>query len=346
MATKRDQWAARLAECTEWSILGPSPDRENVVDRVWYCAGAKEVDQIVHAWCANVDSHARPFSCGCPDLMKYGISLPYAERNRQNPALRQTAMTDPSDWAGDLSAESGPCQWDFDLISQEIANIYEDEDRCHAAVITLMQEYIQLAQESVRAYVNHVKANCRQARCNLQKHEEVLNDIAWAGLRNTLKHKVGPMTPGYGRLVTLDKFFDKAATSEATHVDNKKPHRQQQQQQQQQQKQPTDCSSKGGKRGYRTSIAQPADPTGSKFGQLGSDKHRKSGDGGQSSAWPPALCVPKKRIDNWHCTAKCVPCRTPNHEAIFCAKYSRGGNPLQQDQTLAANRDGRHRIKR
>jgi hypothetical protein len=29
----------------------------------------------------------------------------------------------------------------------------------------------------------------------------------------------------------------------------------------------------------------------------------------------------------------------------FCAKYSRGGNPPQQDQTLAPNRDGRHQIK-
>jgi len=30
------------------------------------------------------------------------------------------AMTDPSDWAGDLSADSGPCLQDFYLVSQEI----------------------------------------------------------------------------------------------------------------------------------------------------------------------------------------------------------------------------------
>jgi len=44
------------------------------------------------------------------------------------PALRHTVMTYPSEWAGDLSAESGPCLQDFDLLSQEIANVYGDKD--------------------------------------------------------------------------------------------------------------------------------------------------------------------------------------------------------------------------
>jgi len=96
------------------------------------------------------------------------------------------------------------------------------------------------------------------------------------------------MKPACGRFDTLDKFFDKAAASEVTHVENMKP-QQQQQQQQQQQKQPTDSSSKGGKRGYRPSISEPADTTsGGKSGQLGSNKHGKSGGGGQSSGLPPA----------------------------------------------------------
>jgi hypothetical protein len=90
-------------------------------------------------------------------------------------------------------------------------------------VIPLMQGYIQLPQESVRAYANHLKAKWRQAGWNLQKHEEVLYDIAWAGLHNSLKNKVGPMTPACGKFDTLNEFFDKAVASEVTHVKNKTP---------------------------------------------------------------------------------------------------------------------------
>jgi len=39
-----------------------------------------------------------------------------------------------------------------------MAKVYRDKDQHHVAVITLMQEYIQLPQESVRAYANRVKA--------------------------------------------------------------------------------------------------------------------------------------------------------------------------------------------
>jgi hypothetical protein len=216
------------------------------------------------------------------------------------------------------------------------------------AVITLLQGYIQLPQESVRAYANRFKANWRQAGWNLQKHEEILYDIAWAGLRNSLKNKVGPMTPPCGRFVTLDEFFDKAAASEVKHVENKKPQQQQQQQQQQhQQKQPTDSSSKGGKPGYWPSISEPADTTaGSKSGQSGSNRHGKSGGGGQSSGLPPAPWISTGIVEIRRTTRKCLRCGSPNHKASFCPKYSRGGNPPQQDQTLAPNRNEGHQIKR
>ena len=231
MAAERDQWAAKCGKRTKRSITGPRPNIYKMVDPVRYCGGAKELDRFLDALRSNFNSHGHLFPRGGPDHVKYAISLLDAWSNHQNPALRQTAMTDPSEWAGDLSAESGPCLQDFDLFSQEIAKVYGDKDRRRVAVITLMQEYIQLPQESVRAYANRVKANWRQAGWNLQKHEEVLCDIAWAGLRNSLKNKVGPMTPACGRLDTLDEFFDKAAASEVTHVENKKPQQQQQQQQ-------------------------------------------------------------------------------------------------------------------
>ena len=209
------------------------------------------------------------------------------------------------------------------------------------AVITLMQGYIQHPQESVRAYANRVKANWRQAGWNLQKHEEVFYDIAWGGLRNSLKNKVGSMTPACGRFDSLDEFFDKESALEVTHVENKMP-----QQQQQQQKQPTDSSLKGGKQGYQPSISEPAGSTGGgKSGQPASNRPGKSGGGGQSAGQPPAPWVSTEIFESQRFTGKCLQCRSSNNQASFCPTYSRGGNPLQQDQTLAPNRHGGHQIK-
>jgi hypothetical protein len=195
------------------------------------------------------------------------------------------AMTDPSEWAGDLSAESDPWLQDFVLISQKMVKVYGDKNRRYVGVITLMHGYIQLPQESVRAYANRLKANWRQAGWNLQKHKEVLYDIAWAGLRNCLMNTVGPMRPACGRLESLDEFFDKAAASEVTPVDHKKP----QQQQQQQKNHAKNSSSKDSKRGYRPPISKLANTSsGGKSGLLGSTRHGKSGRGSQSSGLPPA----------------------------------------------------------
>jgi len=347
MAAVRDQSAAEPAERTEPSIRGPRPNIYTMVDPVRYCGGSKELDPFLDALRSNFNSHGHLFPPGGPDHVKYANSHLDAWGNHQNPALRQIAMTDPSEWAGDLSAESGPCLQDFDLFSQEIAKVYGDKNQRRVAVITLMQEYIQLPQELVRAYANRVKVHWRQAGWNRQKHEEVLYDIAWAGLRNSLKNNVGPMTPSCGRYDTLDEFFDKAEASEVTHAENTKPQQQEQQQQQQQQKQPTDSSSKGGNRGYRPSISEPADTTGGgKSGQSGTNTHGKSGGGGQSSGFPPPPWVSTEIFEIRCSTGKCLRCGSPNHKASFCPKYSRGGNPPQQHQTLASNRDGGHQIKR
>jgi len=183
MAAERDQWAAGLAEraqhaqhaqCTQLSIVGPRPNIYKMVDPVLYWGGAKELDQFLDALCSNFNSPGHQFPRSGPNHVKYAISLRGAWSNHQNPALRQTAMTDPSELVGNLSAESGPCQQDFDLFSQDIAKVYVDKDPHRVAVITLMQEYIQFPQESVSAYVNHVKANWRQVGWNLQKNEAVL----------------------------------------------------------------------------------------------------------------------------------------------------------------------------
>ena len=175
-----------------------------MVDPVWYCGGAKELDRFLDPLCSNFNSHGHLFPRGAPYHVKYGMTLLDAWSNHHNPALKQTAITDPSDWAGDLSVGSDPCLQNFDLFSQEMAKVYGDKNRRRLAVITLMQENIELPQESVRAYANHVKANWTQAGWNVQKHEEVLYDTAWAGICNSLINKVGPMMSACGRFDTLD----------------------------------------------------------------------------------------------------------------------------------------------
>jgi len=187
----------------------------------WLCKllrWCKKLDWFLDTFRSNFNSHGHVFSPGGPDLVKYAISLLDAWSTHQNPTHRQTAMTDPSEWVGDLSVESDPCLPDLDLLSHKMAKVYGDMNRRCVAVITVMQQYIQLPQESVRVYVNSLKANWRQAGWNLQKHEEVLYHIAWAGLRNSLKNKVGLMTTACSRFDTLDHFFNTATASEVTHV--------------------------------------------------------------------------------------------------------------------------------
>lgn len=134
-----------------------------------------------------------------------------------------------------------------------------------------------------------MNANWRQAGWNLQKHEVVLHNIAWAGLPNSFRNKVGPLTPKCGRFDTLDEFYNVVMASEVTHLENKMiQHQQQQQLQQPQKKQPTFSSSKGGKRGQWPSISDSADNPGSgKSGQSGSSSE-KSGGRDQSS-WLTAV---------------------------------------------------------
>ena len=91
-----------------------------MVKNVLYCGGTRELHRFLDWLRSNFNSHGHRFPCGGPDHVKSAIPLLDAWINHQNPALRQMAMTDPSDWAGDLSADSGPCLQDFYLVSQEI----------------------------------------------------------------------------------------------------------------------------------------------------------------------------------------------------------------------------------
>jgi len=167
MAAQRDQCAAKRAKQAERSIVGPRRNMYQMVDHEHYCGSAYELDRFLDPLCSNFNSYHHLFTPGGPDHIEYAIPLLHPSSNHQNPALRQAPMTDHSLWAGNISAESGPCLKNFNLVSREMAKVYEDNDRRHVAVTTMMQEYTQLPQESVRAYANRGKARSRQAGWNL-----------------------------------------------------------------------------------------------------------------------------------------------------------------------------------
>jgi len=138
IAAERDQWAAECAESTKRSTVGRRPIIFKIVDPGRFCSGAKELDQVLDVLHSNFNSHGHLIPCGGPNHVKYVISLLDAWMNHQNPTLRPTVMIDPSEWAGDLSADSDPCLQEFDLCSQQVAKVYGKKDRWHVAVITLM----------------------------------------------------------------------------------------------------------------------------------------------------------------------------------------------------------------
>jgi len=110
-----------------------------MVDTVGYCGGANELDGFLDTlrWNFNCDGHLFPH--GGLDHIKYAISLLDTGSNRQIPAQRLAEKTEPSEWAGDLPAESDPCLQDLKLFWQETAKVYVDKDRRCVAVISLMQ---------------------------------------------------------------------------------------------------------------------------------------------------------------------------------------------------------------
>jgi len=138
MDAKRDQWAAKCAECAKWSTVGPTLNIYKMVDPVRYCGGVKELDWFLDALRLNFNSQGHLFPRGGPDHIKYVISLPDAWSNHQNLPLRQTAMTDPFEWDGDLSEDSDPCLQYFEICLHEMAHVHGDKDWWRVAVITPM----------------------------------------------------------------------------------------------------------------------------------------------------------------------------------------------------------------
>jgi len=70
------------------------------VDPLRICSGAKLFDQFMDALLLIFNSHGYLYPQGGPDRIKYIVTVLDSWRTHHNPTHRQTAMTDPSEWAG------------------------------------------------------------------------------------------------------------------------------------------------------------------------------------------------------------------------------------------------------
>jgi hypothetical protein len=199
-----------------------------MVDPLRYCGRAKELDKFLETLRSNFASHEHLFPRGDPDQVKYAVSFLDTWNNYPDMTQRQTENTDPSEWASDLREAKDPYLENFELFANELQKMYGDKDRRFNSATKAMQEYEQFPNESVRIYANRLKAICRRAGWSLITHEVVLYDMAWAGLRHTLKTTVRRwISSGKVRFDTLDQLFYCAAASEFK-PDDKKPRGQQQ----------------------------------------------------------------------------------------------------------------------
>jgi len=80
-----------------------------MVEPVRFCVSPKELDRLLDSLHSNFNSCGHLFPLGGPDHFEYIISLVHAWSYHQNLTITQMLMTDASEWAGDLTAESNAC---------------------------------------------------------------------------------------------------------------------------------------------------------------------------------------------------------------------------------------------
>jgi len=312
-----------------------------MVDPLWYCGGAKELDKFLKTLRSNFASHMPLFARGDPDQVKYAVSFLDTRNNHPDKTQRQTENTDPSEWASNRREAKDPCLENFELFANELQKMYRDKDRRLNSATKAMQEYQQLPNESVRIYANRLKANWKRASWSFITHEVVLYDRAWAGLRHALKMKVRPwISSGKDRFDTLDQLFDCAAASEFK-LDHKKPGGQQQQQRQ------AGESQKGGdkKRNFQPSISEPAENTSgnsnnSGIGHSKSGKSKKS-SGGSRANLSPAPWHSKEAYESRKANRQCTRCSSGDHKTYVCTKYGKTNPPEQNSSNSGGGYDGK-----
>jgi len=307
-----------------------------MVDPLWYCSGAKELDKFLGTLRSNFASHKHLFPRGDPDQVKYAVSFLDTWNDHPDITQRQTENTDPSEWASDLREATDPCVENFELFTNELQKMYQDKDRRLNSATKAMQEYQQLPNESVRIDTNRLKANWRRASWSFITHEVVLYVMAWAGPRHALPTKVRPwISSGEDRFDTLDQLFDCAVASEFK-PDDKKPGGQQQQQRQ------AGESQTGGDRNhnFRPSISEPVENTSgtSNYSGTGNSKSGKSNksSGGSRANLAPAPWLSNEVYERGLANRQCTRCGSGDHTTYLCTIYGKT-NPPEQNSSNSSS---------
>ena len=145
------------------------------------CGGVTYLDNFLDTLRSNFQSHAHLFPHGVPNKVKYAASLLSTWNNHPDPAQRQTQVTDPVEWLGDLQGDSDPSLEYFEAFSEEMQKMYGDKDRKLNVAMKCMTDFLQRANEPVRVYANRIKANWR-AEGFLPQDNKNLYKIARSGL--------------------------------------------------------------------------------------------------------------------------------------------------------------------
>jgi hypothetical protein len=217
--------------------------------------------------------------------------------------------------------------------------MYGDKDRRLNSATKAMQEYQQLPNESVRIYVNRLKANLRSAGWSLITHEVVMYEMASAGLRHALKTKDRPwISSGKDTFNTLDQLFDCAAASEFK-PDDKKPGGQQHQHRQ------GGDSPKGGNKkcNFRPSISEPAENTSGKSNNSGGNSQSSKSNkpsGGSRANLSPAPWFSKEAYERRKANRQCTRSGSEDHITYLCTKYGKT-NPPEQNSSNSGGYDGK-----
>jgi len=282
-----------------------------------YCGGPRELDTFLGSLRSNFRTHSHLVSDGDTDKVQYALDHLGSWSNHRNYTLHKTSMIDPITWSQDLLNTNSQCLYNFDLFVSEIRKMYSDKDRKLNAGTRLYLEFRQghyHPDESVRAYVNRLRQNWREAGWDKEQQKLSCYHMIWAGLKPELHPKVKPFTNEDEMIDSIDELFNRAVDVET---------QPQKYDTSQQQRQDGETSYKGGrKRGYRPSISESKDAPKE---APKPDKPKPSG-GGKQSDLPPAPWVSSEVSEKRKASRKCSRF-AGDHISFKCPKFSRATYP-------------------
>jgi hypothetical protein len=329
--TLNDALLAQPQATTTTTDTAAKTIHRKLVDPARFCGGARDLDRFLTQIRRRFETHPQQFQNEA-DQVDYALSLLGKWSSNEDTELKTTKMTNPTDWGSSLISSKNPCLANFDLFEKEIRQMYADREWRFKAAGKAISDYAQGqspadAKETVRDFANRVRTNWREAGWDEAKREDLLYDIAWAGLRPVIKARIKPLADEEtGRFDTIDQLFNKAAASETNYVP-KQPENQNQNQQNQQQN-AGKGRGKRGKGGQQDQSNNPV-PNTQKNPQGQSSNANANTQSNQKSTLPPSPWVPTEVFTKRKDAKQCTRCGSDGHFFKTCTKY---GPPTKADR--------------